>query len=56
MVQIREAAEQLAAEQAQRASTCERVEELVAQLDGTLRDSGVTGSNGHLAAANDAVE
>jgi methyl-accepting chemotaxis protein len=38
MVQIREAADQLAAEQHQRAATAERVEELVSQLENTVRD------------------
>jgi hypothetical protein len=47
MMQIREAADQLAAEQAQRASTSERLEELVAQLDSTLRGSAVGDYNGH---------
>jgi hypothetical protein len=38
MVQIREAADQLAAEQHQRAATAERVEELVSQLENAVRD------------------
>ena len=40
MVQIREAADQLAAEQAQRAVTAERVEQLVVQLETTLKSYG----------------
>jgi len=44
MVQIREAADQLAAEQTQRAATAERVEELVAQLEATLRSEGLSGN------------
>jgi methyl-accepting chemotaxis protein len=36
MVQVREAADQLAAEQAERVVTAERVDELVAELEGTL--------------------
>jgi methyl-accepting chemotaxis protein len=41
MVQIREAADQLAAEQSQRVGTSERLEELVQELEETLRASGV---------------
>src|SRR5206468_6650896 len=41
IVQIREAADQLAAEQAQRVATSERVEELVGQLEETLASFGV---------------
>ena len=41
MVQIREAADQLAAEQAQRAVTAERVEQLVVQLETTLKSYGL---------------
>jgi methyl-accepting chemotaxis protein len=43
MVQIREAADQLAAEQARRTVTSERVEELVAELNGTLQDVSSNG-------------
>ncbi len=45
MVQIREAADQLAAEQTQRVATAERVEELVTQLEDTLRNYGVAGDS-----------
>jgi len=41
IVQIREAADQLAAEQTQRVSTSERVEELVGELEETLRGFGM---------------
>src|SRR3990170_3564501 len=41
MAQIREAADQLAAEQAQRSATAERVEELVGELERTLRSHGI---------------
>ncbi len=41
MAQIREAADQLAAEQAQRSATAERVEELVGELEQTLRAYGI---------------
>jgi methyl-accepting chemotaxis protein len=44
MVQIREAADSLAAEQAQRTVTSERVEELVVELDRTLQ--GVSSNGG----------
>jgi hypothetical protein len=40
IIQIREAAGQLAAEQAQRASTSERLETLVEELDSTLMNGG----------------
>jgi methyl-accepting chemotaxis protein len=40
MAQIREAADQLAAEQAQRSATAERVEELVGELERTLKAHG----------------
>ena len=42
MSQIREAADQLAAEQAQRSATAERVEELVGELERTLRSHGAS--------------
>jgi len=42
MAQIREAADQLAAEQAQRSATAERVEELVGELERTLRSHGAS--------------
>ena len=45
MVQVREAADQLAAEQAQRQSTSERVEELVRELEQTLQSFGVAATN-----------
>ena len=41
MIQIREAAGQLASEQIQREGTSERVEQLVGQLDSTLARFGV---------------
>ncbi|MDX6566703.1 MAG: hypothetical protein QOE10_2365, partial [Gaiellales bacterium] len=41
MIQIREAAGQLAADQIQRESTSERVEQLVGELDSTLARFGV---------------
>jgi methyl-accepting chemotaxis protein len=41
MIQIREAAGQLAADQIQRESTSERVEQLVGELDATLERFGV---------------
>ncbi len=41
MAQIREAADQLAAEQEQRSATAERVEELVGELEQTLRAYGI---------------
>lgn len=47
MVEIRLAAEQLAAEQQQRASTADRVEELVRGLEGMLERYGLPASNGH---------
>ncbi len=52
MVQIREAADQLAAEQEQRAATAARVEQLVEELDRALVSSVRTNGdgNGHLAA------
>ena len=48
IVQIRAAADQLAAEQTQRAATSERVEQLVEELEHTLAGAGVrgNGSNG----------
>src|SRR5262249_39954026 len=45
IVQIREAADQLAAEQSQRAATSERVEELVAELDQTLQGVSTNGAS-----------
>jgi hypothetical protein len=42
MVQIREAAGQLAADQTQREGTAERVEQLVGEMDSTLARFGVT--------------
>jgi hypothetical protein len=39
---MREAADQLAAEQDQRATTAERVEALVSELESTLANFGVT--------------
>ena len=47
MVEIRRAAEQLAAEQQLRAGTSERVEELVRVLEQTLGSYGLAGANGH---------
>ena len=44
IVQIRAAADQLAAEQAQRAATSERVEQLVGDLEGTLEGVAVVGA------------
>ncbi len=46
MVEIRSAAEQLAAEQQQRAGTAERVESLVHSLEGTLVHYGAVSTNG----------
>jgi hypothetical protein len=46
MLQIRQAADQLAAEQVQRAATAEQLEQLVSDLEGTLTGSRVSG-NGH---------
>ena len=46
MIQIREAADNLAAELAQRAATSERVEELVIELERTLAGLGVAPENG----------
>jgi methyl-accepting chemotaxis protein len=48
MVEIRRAAEQLAAEQQLRASTSERVEELVQALEQTLGRYGLTATNGQV--------
>ncbi len=47
MVEIRRAAEQLAAEQQLRAGTSERVEELVRGLEGMLERYGLPAANGH---------
>jgi methyl-accepting chemotaxis protein len=47
MVEIRRAAEQLAAEQQQRAGTAERVEELVRGLEQMLDRYGLQATNGH---------
>ena len=47
MVEIRRAAEQLAAEQQLRAGTSERVEELVRGLEGMLEGYGLPAANGH---------
>jgi Methyl-accepting chemotaxis protein (MCP) signalling domain len=47
MVEIRRAAEQLAAEQQLRAGTSERVEELVRGLEGMLDRYGLRAANGH---------
>jgi hypothetical protein len=47
MVQIRSAAEQLAAEQQQRTGTARQVEALVADLEGVLAQHGVGIANGH---------
>jgi methyl-accepting chemotaxis protein len=52
MVEIRRAAEQLAAEQQQRAGTAERVEDLVRGLEQMLDRYGLQATNGH---ANTAV-
>jgi hypothetical protein len=49
MVEIRRAAEQLAAEQQLRAGTSERVEELVRGLEGMLDRYGLRAANGHAA-------
>ena len=46
MVQVREAADQLAAEQTERALTAERVDELVAELERTLATFGLTTDGG----------
>ena len=46
IVQVRVAADQLAAEQEQRATTAGRVEELVGELEGTLASFGVITTNG----------
>ena len=46
MIQIREAADNLAAELAQRAATSERVEDLVIELERTLAGLGVARENG----------
>jgi len=46
MIQIREAADNLAAELAQRAATSERVEDLVIELERTLAGLGVARDNG----------
>jgi Methyl-accepting chemotaxis protein (MCP) signalling domain len=51
MVEIRRAAEQLAAEQQLRAGTSERVEELVRTLEQTLGSYGVQAANGHAGTA-----
>jgi methyl-accepting chemotaxis protein len=48
MVEIRRAAEQLAAEQQLRAGTSERVEELVRALEQTLGSYGLKATNGHV--------
>lgn len=48
MMQVREAADQLAAEQTERAVTAERVDELVAELERTLASYGV-GADGRAA-------
>ncbi len=48
MVEIRRAAEQLAAEQQLRAGTSERVEELVRGLEGMLERYGLPAANGHV--------
>jgi methyl-accepting chemotaxis protein len=48
MVEIRRAAEQLAAEQQLRAGTSERVEELVRALEQTLGSYGLQATNGHV--------
>jgi hypothetical protein len=47
MVEIRRAAEQLAAEQQLRAGTSKRVEELVRGLEGMLEGYGLPAANGH---------
>jgi Methyl-accepting chemotaxis protein (MCP) signalling domain len=47
IVQIRVAADQLAAEQTQRAATSERVEELVTELDQTLQGVSANGGSDH---------
>jgi methyl-accepting chemotaxis protein len=52
MVEIRRAAEQLAAEQQQRAGTAERVEELVSGLEQMLERYGLRAPNGHVGAAS----
>jgi len=51
MVEIRRAAEQLAAEQQLRAVTSERVEELVRTLEQTLGSYGAQAANGHAGTA-----
>jgi methyl-accepting chemotaxis protein len=49
--QIRQAADQLAAEQAQWAATSERLEKLVDEIEGALRDVGAVTAGAHLRAA-----
>ena len=49
MVQIREAADQLAAEQTQRVVTCRRVDELIAELEQTLGGAGGERARGRAA-------
>jgi methyl-accepting chemotaxis protein len=51
MVEIRQAAEQLAAEQQQRAGTADRVEELVRGLERMLEQYGLQTADGHVDAA-----
>jgi len=46
MVQIRESADQLAAEQEQRVGTAERVDELAGSLQEALSGNGATNGNG----------
>jgi hypothetical protein len=46
MVEIRTAAEQLAAEQQQRAASAEQAEDLVQQLEDVLRHHGLEVGNG----------
>jgi hypothetical protein len=47
MVQIRESADQLAAEQEQRVSTAERVDELVGSLEEALSGDATTNGDGN---------
>jgi hypothetical protein len=52
MVEIRTAAEQLATEQQERATSAARVEELVVELERVLTRHGVAARNGKGAAVN----
>jgi methyl-accepting chemotaxis protein len=56
MVEIRTAAEQLAAEQTERTATAERVDGLVEDLERKLVDLAAVGSNGSAVAAGNGGE